>query len=436
MYILLHLAVLTVTVLALARLLPSVKVKSFGSAIVVAIVFSVLNFFLGWFIRVLLFVPGDPDARAAVPLRALHRQHGPALADRQAARLVRDRDAGRPARLGGDHHGGELAVHSRPRAHPHMVGHVRARPDALDLAPGACNLSRMATTTLRPKTLTYARSRRSPSRSPRPPASAAEAPAARPATSIRRRSSPRSTTRSSPSSDVQERINKQSPFVRARYTSADKKKEFVDGLVRFEVMAAEAARRGYDKDPDVQRVMKQQMISKLMQKDFESKLKVEDVPDADVEKYYNEHPAEFHQKDEVRVSEIVVKDKAQGRPAPTPRRARSPRAAAGAATRRGSGISVTKYSEDEESKPRGGDLSFFAEDSATVPKPIVEAAFKLKEVGDVAPPIKTDKGWAVIRLTQKRPGFNRPLRRGQAPDPAAAVPRPARPRRWTPSSTT
>ena len=70
---------------------------------------------------------------------------------------------------------------------------------------------------------------------------------------------------------------------------------------------------------------------------------------------------------------------------------------------------VTKYSEDEESKPRGGDLSFFANDSATVPKPIVEAAFKLKEVGDVAPPVKTDKGWAIIRLTQKRPGFNRPL---------------------------
>jgi hypothetical protein len=33
----------------------------------------------------------------------------------------------------------------------------------------------------------------------------------------------------------------------------------------------------------------------------------------------------------------------------------------------------------------------------------------LNEVGDVAAPIKTDKGWAVIRLAQKRPGFNRPL---------------------------
>src|SRR3569623_2137213 len=86
---------------------------------------------------------------------------------------------------------------------------------------------------------------------------------------------------------------------------------FVDGLVRFVVLASEAASRGYDKDPDVQRVMKQQMISKLLQKDFESKLKVEDVLEADVEKYYNVLPSVFHQKDEVRVSEILVMDKAK-----------------------------------------------------------------------------------------------------------------------------
>jgi len=57
MYTILHLAVLTLTVLLLARVLPSVKVRSPGSALVVAIVFSVLNFFLGWLIRVALFLP-------------------------------------------------------------------------------------------------------------------------------------------------------------------------------------------------------------------------------------------------------------------------------------------------------------------------------------------------------------------------------------------
>jgi len=57
MYMLLHLATLTVTVLLLSRIFSSVKIKSVAAAVVVAIVFSVLNVFLGWLIRVALIVP-------------------------------------------------------------------------------------------------------------------------------------------------------------------------------------------------------------------------------------------------------------------------------------------------------------------------------------------------------------------------------------------
>jgi peptidyl-prolyl cis-trans isomerase C len=209
--------------------------------------------------------------------------------------------------------------------------------------------------------------------------------------------------------DFQDKINKQSPFIRARYTTLEKKKEFLDNLIRFEVMAKEAQSRGYDKDPEVQRVMKQQMISKFLQKDFESKLKVEDVPDADVEKYYNEHPDEYNRKEEVRVSEILVKDKAKADKVYAEAKATVPKPGAQPAEQKNFRDLVTKYSEDEESKGRGGDLTFFAKDSTVYPKQIVSAAFELANVGDVSAPIKTDKGWAILKVTQKRPGFNRPL---------------------------
>src|SRR5262245_18046115 len=62
--------------------------------------------------------------------------------------------------------------------------------------------------------------------------------------------------------DLQDRINKQSPYVRARYTSMEQKKDFLDNLVRFEVLAKEAKTRGYDGDPEVVRTMKQVMIQK------------------------------------------------------------------------------------------------------------------------------------------------------------------------------
>jgi len=57
MHTLLHLAALVVTVLAIARFLPDVEVKGIGTAVVVSVVFSVLNFLLGWAIHVLLFIP-------------------------------------------------------------------------------------------------------------------------------------------------------------------------------------------------------------------------------------------------------------------------------------------------------------------------------------------------------------------------------------------
>jgi putative membrane protein len=57
MYTLLHLAALAVTVLALPRIFPAVRVKSAATAVLVAVVFSVLDFFLGWLIKVALIVP-------------------------------------------------------------------------------------------------------------------------------------------------------------------------------------------------------------------------------------------------------------------------------------------------------------------------------------------------------------------------------------------
>jgi putative membrane protein len=54
MHIILHLAILTGTVLLLARFLPGVRIKRTRSAVLVAVVFSVLNVVVGWLIKMLL----------------------------------------------------------------------------------------------------------------------------------------------------------------------------------------------------------------------------------------------------------------------------------------------------------------------------------------------------------------------------------------------
>ncbi len=57
MDVLLHLGAVALTVLILSRVVPGVRIRTPGTAVVVAIVFSLLNFFLGWLVRVVLFVP-------------------------------------------------------------------------------------------------------------------------------------------------------------------------------------------------------------------------------------------------------------------------------------------------------------------------------------------------------------------------------------------
>jgi len=57
MYMLLHLAVLAATVLLLSRVVPGVRIRTPGTAVLVAVVFSVLNYLLGWVVYVILFVP-------------------------------------------------------------------------------------------------------------------------------------------------------------------------------------------------------------------------------------------------------------------------------------------------------------------------------------------------------------------------------------------
>jgi peptidyl-prolyl cis-trans isomerase C len=196
--------------------------------------------------------------------------------------------------------------------------------------------------------------------------------------------------------EFQERINKQSPYVRARYTSLEQKKDFLDNLVRFEVLAKEAKKRGLDQDAEVVRTMKQVMIQKLMKEEFESRVKPEDVTDDEMKKFYEEHKAEYNKPEEVRVSAVIVKDKATADKVAT--EAKGPKGA----DNKGFRELVTQYSQDEESKKIGGDLRYFAADSKDVPPEVTKAAFELQKTGDVAGPIKTDKGFYIIKQTGRR----------------------------------
>jgi peptidyl-prolyl cis-trans isomerase C len=197
--------------------------------------------------------------------------------------------------------------------------------------------------------------------------------------------------------ELQERINRQSPYIRARYTSLEQKKEFLDSLIRFEVLAKEAARRGLDKDPEVVRTMKQVMIQRLMRDELDTKITADTVTDAEMKTYYDANLSEYVKPDEVRVSAIIVKNRAQAE-----RVANEARGEAGK-TNKGFRDLVARYSQDEDSKLRGGDLRYLDAATKEVPAPVVKAAFALANPGDVSAAVDAGNGtWYVLKQTGRR----------------------------------
>ncbi len=199
--------------------------------------------------------------------------------------------------------------------------------------------------------------------------------------------------------EFQERINQQSPYVRARYTSLERKKEFLDNLVRFEVLAKEAEKRGLDHDAEVVRTMKQVMIQRLLKDEFD-KMKPDDISDEECKKYYDAHPDEYNKAEEVRVASILVKHSDTARKVLADGRIKG-------ADNAGFRNLVSQYSVDQASKDRGGDLRYFDANTKEIPKELVEAAFKLTNVGDNSAPIKTKQGYAILKLTGRRKGVSR-----------------------------
>src|SRR3954466_11959059 len=109
--------------------------------------------------------------------------------------------------------------------------------------------------------------------------------------------------------EMRQRLNETSPFLRARYNTLERKKEFLDNLIRNELLAQEAVRQGLDKSPAVKEQMKRAMIQELIKKQLDEKLNGADIADADLKKFYDSHLEDFVKPERARVFHIQLSAK-------------------------------------------------------------------------------------------------------------------------------
>ncbi|WP_090494381.1 peptidylprolyl isomerase [Myxococcus virescens] len=210
--------------------------------------------------------------------------------------------------------------------------------------------------------------------------------------------------------EFEAKLAEQPSFVRSRYSSQEKKKEFLDNLVRFELLVQEARRRGLDSDPEVRAMLEKVMVQQLVKTHTESAGGAA-VGDEEARAYFDANVSEFVKPPRVRVNQLLLKA-----PRGSPERAKALAQAArlSAEIQRSENVkqafdtAVRTHSQDTMTQSQGGDLGFLTRDEmvAAGGESLAESAFALKAIGQLSAPIETDTGVHLLLLQARQVGLN------------------------------
>lgn len=245
----------------------------------------------------------------------------------------------------------------------------------------------------------------------KPAAAKAAAPAAKPATSMK--TAPGTLAPSGPGDEVVMTVGSEKVTAREfdqliealpeqyrEQARGPMKRQMAEQIIRVKLLAAEARKRGLDKDKNVQARMQFQAENLLAGAAFNDVLQNVKVTDAELQKAYDQHKNEF---ENVEARHILIRFK--GSPVPVregQEELTEEQALAKAQDLRKQivggadfGELAKKHSDDTGSGANGGNLGTFSR-GQMVP-PFEQAAFSMKE-GEVSEPVKTQFGYHVIKV--------------------------------------
>jgi len=130
------------------------------------------------------------------------------------------------------------------------------------------------------------------------------------------------------------------------------------------------------------------------------------VEDADVKTFYDANTAEFETPEQVKASHILFMVKKDDAEDVVKKQEKAAEKAAARAKKEDFTKLAKELSEEPGAKETGGDLGFFSKDRM-VPE-FAEVAFTQKP-GEVGKPVRTQFGWHVIKVTEKKPAGTTPF---------------------------
>ena len=167
------------------------------------------------------------------------------------------------------------------------------------------------------------------------------------------------------------------------------KRALLDGMINREILYKEATKRKIEKDVELQRKMeeikKELVINTFIQKEVAGKIKMDDK---EIQDYFNSHPEEFKNREEIRISQIVVPEKKDADDIL-------------ARLRSGEdfGKLAVQYSTDKPSAMRKGDVGFFTDKQ--LPSQIRDSVFRIS-TGGISEAHKMPGGYEIYKIMDRR----------------------------------
>ncbi len=201
-------------------------------------------------------------------------------------------------------------------------------------------------------------------------------------------------------------LERMDPFERLRYQSADRRKQLLEELIDLELLAAEARRRGLDKQPETEERVRQMLRDELLTAVRSEGAAPSEISEADARRYYEAHREDFREPERRRVAHIALGSEAEAKAVLEKARTASPTEW---------GKLVAEKSRDAKTKPSvsmppelAGDLGIVGPpghprgDNPAVPEPLRAAVFEIEQVGGVLERVvPVGKSFHVVRMTGK-----------------------------------
>jgi peptidyl-prolyl cis-trans isomerase C len=213
--------------------------------------------------------------------------------------------------------------------------------------------------------------------------------------------------------ELTRRLEEMSPALRARYQTLEQKREYVEGLARFELLVQEALARGLQNDPEVVASTKRALVTRLMRAQLDEAQPP--ISDAEVAAYYERQKEDYVRPEQVRLSHVFLAAPRADAARVTAARARADKLLADAKALPARdfaafGRLARAHSEEPRTQPLDGDLRYrslevLAQDFGPE---VAEAARALVASGPgaLSGVVQTDAGLHVLQLTGHQAALN------------------------------